>query len=595
LQPEPRKDAQPKDPKGPEVLPQPEKVPPTPTPTPTDPFGPGRPRLPLLDPSARFCEPNIRTPVPSAKDLEEINRYVEEVIDPRSTLDLIQHRPRLLKLKENPTRTQIGDPKIAQLEVLGQKQLSILGSQVGSTVLNLWFKDGEDKERVLSYLLRVVPDPEQRARLDAVYKALAQEINHAFPDSHVCLTLVGDKVVVSGQAKDVADAAQIIRVVEANALPGGQQYQGQQPPPAGQIPLANVNVTVPPGELPGGAPNLREYLLGSASNVVNMLRVAGEQQVALKVVVAEINRSAARSIGLDFNVRTNGGITVFSQNTGGLLGTTANTAAAVAGAAPNILANINNNRLNLAINALRQLHYAKLMAEPTLTTLNGQSANFQAGGSFPIPVVTGATSTGLQGVQFVPFGVQLQFTPTITDRDRVRLNVRAEVSATDVATQTSINGANVPGLQTRNFQSTVELREGETLAVAGLIQQNNGADSSRVPFFGDLPVIGRLAGFDQVTANEKELVILVTPELVHPLDPKELPPLPGSDIWEPGDVEFYLWGRLESYRPVDYRSPVRTDLHKMLQYRRCEEKYIFGPSGHCDSPYLPHGPLTPHP
>jgi pilus assembly protein CpaC len=588
LQPEPKKD-QPG--KGPEILPAPDKVPVAPIPLAPEPFGPGKVRLPLLDPKARFCEPSSRTPIPSAKDLEDINRYVEEVVDPRSTLDLIQHQPRLMRLKENPTRTQIGDPKIAQLEVIGQKQISILGNEVGSTVLNLWFKDGEDKERILSYLLRVVPDPERRGRLEAVYKALAQEINHAFPDCHICLTLVGDKVVVSGEAKDVAEAAQILRVVQANAAP-------TTPINTGAVPIGNVNLVVPPGQLPGGAPNLNEYINGGVSNVINMIRIVGEQQVALKVIVAEINRTAARSIGLDFNITNNHGITVFSQNTGNLLGSAAGTATTAGAAgltgAANLMANLNNGKVALAINALRQMHYAKLLAEPKLTALNGQTASFQAGGSFPVPVVTGATATGLQGVQYVPFGVQVQFTPIITDRDRIRLQVSAEVSATTSVNSSTINGAGVPGIDTRNFQSVVELREGETLAVAGLIQQNNSGDANRVPFFGDIPILGRLASFDSVAAAEKELVILVTPELVHPLSPKEVPALPGSDIWEPGDLEFYLWGRLESYRPVDYRSPVRTDLHKMLQYRECEEKYIFGPSGHSDSPAPTHGPAIPN-
>ncbi len=103
-----------------------------------------------------------------------------------------------------------------------------------------------------------------------------------------------------------------------------------------------------------------------------------------------------------------------------------------------------------------------------------------------------------------------------------------------------------------------------------------------MPFFGDLPVIGRAFGFDQLNAGEQELVFLITPELVHPLHNEEMPPLPGSDLFEPGDLEFYLLGRLESRRSADYRSPVRTDIHRMINYHRCEELYIIGPSGHSE-------------
>src|SRR5262249_23496343 len=154
----------------------------------------------------------------------------------------------------------------------------------------------------------------------------------------------------------------------------------------------------------------------------------------------------------------------------------------------------------------------------------------------------------------------------VTDRDRIRLNVSATVSTRELSAAANVGGTNVPGLNTRTFTTTVELREGQTLGVAGLIQTNLGATASRVPLFGDLPIIGRAASFQQVTAGEQELVVLITPELVHPLDHHELPPmLPGADIYEPGDVEFYLLGRLESRRTYDYRSTVRTDIHRMLR------------------------------
>jgi pilus assembly protein CpaC len=216
--------------------------------------------------------------------------------------------------------------------------------------------------------------------------------------------------------------------------------------------------------------------------------------------------------------------------------------------------------------------------------LNGQTARFQAGGEFPVPVVTGFTASGLQGVSFVPFGVQLAFTPSITDKDRVRLAVKADVSVRDPQTGANVNGTAVPGLNTRNFDTIVELREGQTLAVAGLLQNNFASDATRVPLLGDLPVVGRLWAFDRTSLGEQELVILVTPELVHPLDGHERPPLPGSDVFEPGDCEFYLLGRLESRYPQDHRSAARTDFNKMLKARRGEAALIAGPHGHCDRP-----------
>src|SRR5439155_4055289 len=120
---------------------------------------------------------------------------------------------------------------------------------------------------------------------------------------------------------------------------------------------------------------------------------------------------------------------------------------------------LDNGQIQLAINALRNLNYARSLAEPNLVALNGQTATFQAGGQFPVPIVTGFTAAGLQGVNFVPFGVQLNFTPFITDKDRIRLNVAASVSTRDISSGTSIGGSFVSGLNSRNFQTVVELRE----------------------------------------------------------------------------------------------------------------------------------------
>jgi pilus assembly protein CpaC len=269
--------------------------------------------------------------------------------------------------------------------------------------------------------------------------------------------------------------------------------------------------------------------------------------------------------------------------------------AAGAGGFNNLPAALDNGQVRLAISALRTLNYARTLAEPNLTTMNGQPAYFHAGGQFPVPIVTGYTQAGLQGVNFVPYGVSLSFTPYITDRDRVRLNIAAEVSTRDLASGTAnVGGTNIPNINTRNFTTTVELREGQTLAVAGLIQNNPGADSKRVPLLGDLPLIGRMFSFDRITAGEQELVILITPELVRPLECHELLPLPGSNLFEPSDLEFYLCGRLESHHLADHRSAVRTDVHRQLRYRQMENLYLPGPTGHMmDIGAIPGGSM-PH-
>ena len=460
-----------------------------------------RGRSSAIAPTCR-CRPTGATPVPTPKELAEYAQFVEGVVDPRNTLDLIEGRGGVILLKVTPTRTQIADPAIASFRILEPqgKQMTIIGVKPGITVLNLWFPDpmNKDKEKILSYLVRVLPDPEAKERLEAIYKALEVEINKAFPKSRVRLTLIGDKLMASGQAHDVYEAFQIMRILRANAP--GQGGAAQRPP---FVPLSSYGPTGQPLDplRPDATPGLEDFATSGGPNVINNMRIPGEQQVMLRVVVAEVNRAAARSIGVNFSIINNQGTTVFTQQTGRLLAG----ANAAAGSAANLPINLDNGQIPIALNALRTLNYARSLAEPNLTAMNGQTATFFAGGQFPVPVLGGNGSLGglgaLQGVQFIPFGVQLYFTPVITDRDRIRLTMRASVSTRDNSASTNVGGSNVPGLNARTFSTTVELREGQTMAVAGLIQTNIGATAERVPFFGDIPVLGRLASFQRTSCR----------------------------------------------------------------------------------------------
>lgn len=557
-----------------------------PLPRPVPPFAPEQVRLPVMGAQAEHL-----LPAPAPEMLADYARFVKLGDGPGTTLELFPGRPLMLNLLQTPRRLQIADEEVAQYALLSPKEVSLLGLRVGTTVLNLWFPDpaNPDQLKMLSFLIRVLPDPELKNRLERAYQALEQEINHAFPDSKIHLILLGDKVGVTGQARDITEANQIIRVIQANVL--------RVPALRGLIPAALDPYTpVSDPRIATGAPE-----------VINMLRVPGEQQVALQVTVAEVNRAAARSIGLNFNIFDNDGNFIVGQNTGliGLSGSRSpfgafasfGAGAATGGVRPfltglgglaNLPVAVDNGQIQLAIHALKTLSYARFLAEPVLTTMNGHTAEFHAGNSFPVPTVGGGfLNSGLQGVNFIPIGVQLNFTPYITDRDRIRLVIDAQVSERDRNVQpTLINGAAVPSLTNRHFSTTVELREGQTLAVAGLLTNKLDTDADRVPWLASIPIVGRAFGFDRTGAAEQELVILVTPQLVRPFEPKKVPPLPGSDIFEPNDLEFYLLGRLESHHGIDYRSPIRTDCDRVKQYREMEIHFLAGPHGpSVDIPY----------
>lgn len=537
----------------------------------------GPQRLELLPP----LPPGMANPVPTAEVSQRFDRFIQRKIDPENTLEVILGRPRILVFNETPKRIYLPDESIAAFQVIDDRQISIVGRSVGSTALNLWVIDPENgKEIVLSYLVKVLPEPQLKERLEAVYAGLEREINQAFPRSKIQLSLIGDQLAVRGQAHDAVEANQILQIVARHSPTKSQDEFGR---PVQYVQQAAFIDQQRDPLVDQDQAFLRQTVVDSAllarSGIINLLQIPGEQQVMLRVTVAEVNRTAARSIGLNFSVQNNQGTTVF-QNLTGQLG------AAGGGNLSNVLASLDNGQVILAINALRSLRLAKTLAEPNLTTLNGQQATFRAGGSFPVPQIGGLGGTGLQGTVFVPFGVSIEFTPYVIDRDRIRLKLSAGVSVRDESLGTSIGGSagaggtQVAGLNSRTFDSTVELREGQTLAVAGLIQTNMGADSDRVPFWGDLPIIGHTGGFSRTTAGEQELVILVTPELVHPLEACDTPSLPGADVFETGDIEFYLGNHLEARRMRDYRSTVRTDFARIRAGDKlCEDQFIIGPNG----------------
>ncbi len=546
------------------------------------------------------------TPRPTPQQLKQFGQFVEKTIDPETTLDLVQGRPRLLILRQTPTRVQIGDENIASYTLITDHEVSVVGNAIGSTILNLWFADPQAPggDRVLSYLVRVLPDPEAKQRLVRIYQALEQEINRNFPNSWVQLSLVGDKLVLRGEAKDIVEAAQILQVVGANA-PGQRQQQNQQQQGGRQG--TNINLQNAPFDISNQNQNMlgtpqdfvnaqydaagntvANQVLRVNANIINLLRVPGEQQVMLQVAVAEVNRTAARTIGVNFNG---------FPNTANTMGSVSGGAASVSNSFPyvfqqlsggigtgNLPVLLDNGQISLAINALRSLQLARSLAEPNLVTTNGQPAAFQAGSEFPVPSATATFGAVGQSVTFVPFGVSLVFTPAITDHDRVRMQIRGRISTLNTALEATIGtgagtSTSVPGLNARTFSTTVEMREGQTLAIAGLVQNDYGATTDRVPFFGDLPLLGTLFGNRSTSALEQELVVLVTPRLVHPLEACKTPPIPGADVFEPGDIEFYLFNRLESTRAYDFRSGTRNDWDRMHVYERCEEQLIIGAQG----------------
>ncbi len=238
----------------------------------------------------------------------------------------------------------------------------------------------------------------------------------------------------------------------------------------------------------------------------------------------------------------------------------------------------------IILNALRQNSVLSLLAEPNLVAMSGHQASFLAGGQFPVPVPQGGG--GLSNnvtIEFKDFGVLLNFIPFVMDDETIRLHVAPEVSSIDfrLGTTLVVGGDPVPGVNTRRSETTVELRQGQTLAIAGLLQVDMEAETARIPGLGDLPYIGPLFSSTSHERAERELIVLVTPFLVSPMCEDQVPPLPGSEVKDPNDLEFYLMNRIEGRTGHDYRSTTAWDNPLgLVEHMKLERRHICGPVGY---------------
>ena len=534
----------------------------------------------------------------------ELNSFIDSLTTHDAMFEIVVGQGRLLTLKQDvaaPGKPSpviaIGDPTVLDFQILPNPRLiRLVGLRAGITELSVTTSLGQ------TYSLRV----------HVVYdlRLLEARLRQLFPDAHLKLAQLRDHIVVEGEARSTKQIASIIETIRAylKSVQVAKTVSGQQGAPA----------KPPADDEPGLAPSAADQFRGRSSGVtadpeqaarpttqatlpqsqvINLLRVPGPQQVMLKVQVAELNRSAMREFGADF---------LFSQD--GVLGgsqiggassilpptdsVTVGDAAALAGiissgpaVATTAFGIFENAHLQVFLAALRRNTVLKILAEPNLVAMNGHEASFLAGGEFPVPIpqsTTGGAGTSVT-VEFRQFGVRLGFVPFTLDDDKVRLTVSAEVSSIDFSVGTTLvpGGDPVPGLISRRAQTTVELREGKTLMIAGLLQVTLDGATSRIPVLGDLPMIGSLFRNTSGTRQEKELVVLVTPYLVEAVDPDEVPPLPGEDVNEPTDLELFFLGRIEGRISRDYRSTTDWDSpNRLLKLITLEKKYVRGPHGY---------------
>jgi pilus assembly protein CpaC len=208
----------------------------------------------------------------------------------------------------------------------------------------------------------------------------------------------------------------------------------------------------------------------------------------------------------------------------------------------------------------------KVLAEPTLITLSGKTANFLAGGEFPIPVPQSSGGGGTTiTIEYKPFGVGLNFSPTVLSNKKISMQVAPEVSELDFSRAVSISGFVVPAITTRRVSTVIELADGQSFAIAGLLNEQVRENISKFPILGDIPVLGALFRSSNFQKNETELVVIVTPHLVKPLDMAKQT-LPTDQFIEPDDFEFFLLGLMEGREKITPTSPaIRSDKGMKLE------------------------------
>lgn len=290
-----------------------------------------------------------------------------------------------------------------------------------------------------------------------------------------------------------------------------------------------------------------------AKTVVNDLQVAEppvEKQILLRIKFAELDRSAANSFAV--NLLSTGATNTIGQVSTGQFGSTS--PSSVGGSsntftisnALNIFAFRPDLNLGAFIQALEQKNLLQTLDEPTLMTSDGKEASFLVGGEFPIPVLQGGANSGAVTIQFREFGVRLTFTPTITGNNNIRLHVKPEVSALDYSNALSFNGFTIPALSSRKMETNVELGEGQSFVIAGLIDNQVTETISKIPGLASLPILGNLFKSRSVSKSDTELIVMVTPEITMPLQAGEgkpsvpmprpflVPVTPGSSDAFPG-------------------------------------------------------------
>jgi pilus assembly protein CpaC len=410
------------------------------------------------------------------------------------------NKSQVLRVDRPYAKALIGSPEIADVLPLTDQSLYVLGKKTGATSLTLY-----DRSNSLIAVMDVVVGPD--------LTTLKRQMSELMPSDQIGARMSNDSIVLEGVVSSAAAANRALQIAETYA----------------------------PGK------------------VVNLLSIGSSQQVMLEVKFSEVKRSALQQLGAGLFVGSDAGKLAGAIGGG----------AGVVGAGPPTLGAISDSfgvltrtfrafgtNFQATFDALERKGAITTLAEPTLIALSGETASFLAGGEFPIPVSQGGGGSSVGGgaggdaisVQFKPFGVSLAFTPTVLADGVINLLVEPEVSSIDQSASVVVNNLRIPGLQTRRAKTTVELRDGESFAMAGLLRRDFSSTVRQLPLLGNIPIIGTLFRSTAFNRDETELVIIVTPRLVRPVRPENLA-APTDRVKGPNAADILLLGQTDTGVP----------------------------------------------
>jgi pilus assembly protein CpaC len=416
---------------------------------------------------------------------------------PAKTLSVSVDRGVSLSLDQPAASVFIANPDIADVQVMSSTAIMIFGKRTGETTFMATDSGGHTLEERTIYVTEDL-------------SSLRRDLDDAIPGNKIHTSAVPKGIILTGDAKDAATVADAQKIA--------MRY------------------------------------LPSGGDIINRIRVSGSNQISIRVRFAEVQRNIDNSLGFNWSNLANVGGFAFGVATGvagigsgsSILGTRPNNNDLNQ---PNDVIGISRTgghyNVNAVIDALAQDGLITILAEPNLTAMSGETANFLAGGEFPITIPQG---NGTISIEFKSYGISLAFTPTLINDDRISLHVKPEVSELTTVGAVTLNNNVVPALTTRRAETTVEVASGQSFAIAGLLDNSQTQTVNKYPMLGDLPILGALFRSDRFQNGQTELVIIITPYIVKPSGAQQLA-LPTDGLAPPSEADRYLDLRYNSSNP----------------------------------------------